>query len=81
VLAPRRARAIATLAAALAVAGSAGGCRVDRPGADVPGAAPTPSSHSAVAEPPAGRPADPLADLDATLDAVEHDLGASASEG
>ena len=80
-LASRPARAIATFAAALIVAGSAGGCRVDRPGADTPGAAPAPSSHSAVADPSPGRPADPLADLDTMLDAVEDDLDASAAEG
>lgn len=72
---------VALLAAVLAVGGLTAGCRVDRPGAGVTGSTPRPTSPIAVADESPGRPADPLADLDAVLDEVERDLDAATAEG
>ncbi|OLT15725.1 hypothetical protein BJF78_15825 [Pseudonocardia sp. CNS-139] len=61
-------RAAVAVAVALAVTAGAAGCRADRPTADVPPAAPATA-------------ADPFADVDAALDAVEQDLDGAAADG
>jgi hypothetical protein len=65
-----RARVAVALAAALVVAGLAGGCGTDRPGA----AAPAQSSAGDAS-------ADPFAGLDAVLDGVQQELDSAVSGG
>lgn len=64
-------RAVLTLATVLTVVGSTAGCQAERP----------PAGRTAVVDSAPGRPADPLADLDAALDAVERDPDAAAEAG